>query len=180
MTKNEQEFPMKIAFEYSLKAVAAVVIWVMIEHGLGFNTTNHEVGQYTRMASAFLLILFVYLAVRERKAQLLGTISFGGAFRTGLLTVAFYALLSATWFHVYASWINPDFYPSLKSFKLAQVTQSGATQQVIESAMKEIEMSYSGSLVSYLLLMVFTFIMGGIVTAIISFFMQAKKQTTQV
>ena len=57
--------------------------------------------------------------------------------------------------------------------------QSGATQQVMDSAMKEIEMSYSGSVVSYLLLVVFTLIMGGIVTATISFFMKTKKQTTQ-
>ena len=81
--------------------------------------------------------------------------------------VAIYSFITAIWLAIYQHFINPDFYTLIKQFSIDQMKAAEKNEFQIADSMKEIEMIYNGSALSYLLYFVFSSMMG-IVIALIS------------
>lgn len=68
--------------------------------------------------------------------------------------------------YLYQKILNPEFYDTLKNYTLEQLQKNNATKEQIDAAVKEMQMSYSGSPISFVLLFVFSSVWGVIMSAI--------------
>lgn len=58
---------MKIEVKYALISTVALIVWVITEHLLGFNTTKMEVGQYTQPIIAIVVLVILFFGIRENE-----------------------------------------------------------------------------------------------------------------
>ncbi len=149
-----------ISIRYSLYLLAFTIAWIMMEHYLGFNSTNMQQGQYTRFVPMILFwVLIFYVVFLERK-NLNGTMNYRQGFRTGIQFSIIYCLGFTLIIAFYQHFVNPGFYDSLKAFTLEQLHARNASQKEIDDSLAELEFSFNGSALSYLLLFVFSMIWG--------------------
>ena len=66
----------------------------------------------------------------------------------------------------YSHFVNPGYYELYKTFSLDRLHQQNATQEQIDSCMKEVDSIYNGSLLSYLEMFFFSMIFGVALSAI--------------
>jgi hypothetical protein len=167
-----------IAIRYALVIFFITVAWTLLEHFLGYNTTKHEIGQYTRGATAFAYYAVVALAIwRVRKVQS-NQLSFGQGMRTGLFCSLTYSFLVTLWFALYAEVINPQYQPTLLAFVRKKLEAANLSEEHIAERLKTETLSSGGSVASYLLLFVFMMVFGLIVSAIASLLMQKRPRMT--
>ena len=164
-----------ISIRFALIASITFIVWVCMEHLLGYNTTKMQIGQYTRLASAYLFWMFIVITIVVKKKELRGIVSFASLLSTGVHMVIIYSVITAVWLAIYQHFINPDFYPLIKQFSLEQLQAERKTDLEIVESMKEIEMSYNGSVLSYLFYFLFSSIAGSIIAAIAALIMRSKK-----
>lgn len=164
----------KAVRKYLLISVAFAAIWILIEHVLGYNTTRHDIGQFTRNATMLVFWVTIFLAIRETKKQQGNKLSFSEGMKTGVTLTVLYSMAFVLIILLYVQFINPDFYATYKTFTLNQLTAAHATPKQIEEAMMEVDMSYDGSLQSYALLFLFSSIFGTVLSLIASLIYRTK------
>ncbi|MCW3087642.1 MAG: hypothetical protein JWQ78_1028 [Sediminibacterium sp.] len=163
------------AVKYAVIALVISIAWTLIEHVLGWNTTKHEIGQYTRMAGAFVFYILIFAAVAETRRQQGGAMSFGEGFTTGAILSVIYSIGIAAWYALYGEVINPQYKTSLMAFERSKLEAVNATPDAIAAKMKEVDMSTGGSVLSYILLIVFMAIFGLVLSAIAGLIFKRKK-----
>ena len=136
---------METETRYALGVQVVVIVYTMIEHFLGFNSANHAVGQYTRLAGVLFPLVAIFLGMRaKRREQEPGSaFTFGRGLRTGFLTAAILSLLSALWFLFYGNVVNPDFLPTLLEFERDRMIASGADPAGVAAAIDRLRTMYS-------------------------------------
>ncbi|MEO6168438.1 MAG: DUF4199 domain-containing protein [Chitinophagales bacterium] len=164
----------KAVGKYLVISVAFAVIWILIEHVAGFNTTRHDIGQFTRNANMIVFWVTIFLAIREARKNQGNKLSFGDGMKTGVALTVLYSLAFVVIILLYVQFINPDFYATYKAFTLNQLTAANATPKQMEEAMKEVDMSYDGSPQSYGLLFLFSAIFGTVLSLIASLIYRTK------
>lgn len=127
-----------ISVRFGLIASAAFILWVCIEHALGYNTTKMEIGQYTRLESAYLFWLLIIITLIARKKQPGGVITFPECFKTGIIMVIIYSTVTAVWLAIYQHFINPEFYPLVRPFSIDQMKAAGKSEADIASTLKKL------------------------------------------
>ena len=127
-----------------------------------------ETGQYTRLASAYMFWLFIVITIVFKKKQLGGVISFAEGFKTAIVMIVIYSFITAIWLAIYQHFINPDFYQLIKQFSMDLLKSERKSELEIAEAMKEIDMMYNGSALSYVLYFVFSTVAGGAIAFITS------------
>ena len=163
------------AFKYGVYALIISIIWTIIEHVLGYNTTNHETGQYARMLGAIVYYILVVVAIfAVRKQQ--GSLTFGEGFKTGAIVSLTYGVGITIWYALYGEVINTQFKPTLMAFERAKLEAAHATSDAIAAKMKEVDMSSGGSALSYVLLFVFMTLFGVVIAAIASLILRRRKK----
>jgi hypothetical protein len=140
----------------------------MIEHVLGYNTTKHHIGQYTRIFTNFIYWGSVIAAIIEAKNRSGGTLPFKQAMNTGVGVSLAFSLLLAGWYALYAEVINKEYQPSLLAFEKSKLLAANASQEKITEKLKAIEMQSGGSFSSYLMLFAFMALFGIGITLITS------------
>lgn len=163
----------RLGIKYGLIATIILVMWSLFEHEFGFNTEKHEIGQYTRIAGAFLFFIFIYLGIRERKKLQRGQLSFKHGFQTGALIVGVYSVLNACWFAAYSKLINPAFFETVMKFEIEKLQKANASAEQI--AARTQELSGNGSAASFIFLFAFNCISGLLVVLIFSALLKTKK-----
>jgi hypothetical protein len=163
-----KQFMTRTVVKYIVIAFVLTVIWTMIEHVLGYNTTKHNIGQYTRILTNFIYWACVIAAIIEAKNRMGGTISFKQAMNTGVGVSLAFSLLLAGWFALYAEVINKDYQPSLLAFEKNKLLTANASPEQIAEKLKSIEMQSGGSVSSYLMLFAFMSLFGIGITLITS------------
>ncbi|MDB5193668.1 MAG: hypothetical protein JWQ96_3231 [Segetibacter sp.] len=164
--------------KFALIAFFITVGWTLIEHFFGYNTTNHQVGQHTRLLTAYVYYSFVVYAIwRERKEQD-NTLTFADGMKTGARLAIVYSLLAAIWFAFYAEVMNPQYGPSLIAFEREKLEALKVSPERMAAKMKEVEMVSGGSVTSYLLLALFMFLSAFFPTIIASFLLKRKAKST--
>jgi hypothetical protein len=171
MEKNQM---IKIPIKFANIGLLFAVVWITIEHILGFNTTRHDIGQHTRNATMYLSWLLAVFTIISTRREL-GSLSFFEGFKASLIYAIFYSFVFSIIIAVYQHQFNPEFYSSIKQFTLRELQKRNASSDEIQSAMKEIEMSYSGNFLSYILLFIFSTILNTISGLIATLVLRKKK-----
>jgi Protein of unknown function (DUF4199) len=123
---------MKTEVKYGVLFAAIVVVYVMIEHLLGVNTTRHDIGQYTRLAGVIVPILAVFFGIKaKRDKELNGVMTFGQGVKTGFLIAVIQTTLTTIWFWFYSTVINPEYLDTMLAFERSQMLASGTPEGVI-------------------------------------------------
>jgi hypothetical protein len=166
----------KLAIQYALIVFIITVIWTMIEHVLGYNTTNHAVGKYTRLLTAFVYFFMVGRAIWVVKKRQQNTLTFADGFKTGSLLSVIYSALVTIWFLFYGEVINLQYQSSLIDYEKKRLIASKVSPEEIILRLKEVEKSSGGSVQSYLLLFVFMMLFGIVIAIIVSTILSRKKK----
>jgi len=157
--------PLKPAVRYALIALGITFVWIIIEHLAGWNSTRHDIGQYTRMLPMILFWVLIFVAINQSRGQRT-TYSFNEGLRDGLLMSLVYCAGFTIMIALYQKFINPEFFETLKAYTLEQLKAQNASEEVINEQLKTMEMSFNGSAISFFLLFVFSFGWGLILSAI--------------
>ncbi|MBV9989559.1 MAG: DUF4199 domain-containing protein [Chitinophagaceae bacterium] len=163
---------------YGIIAFIITVIWTIAEHFLGWNTTNHETGQYARLMGSFIFYFLVIVAIYQRRKQQGGRMSFGEGFSTGATVSVIYAAGCVLLYSVYGELINTQYKPTLMAFERSKLEAAHASPDAIAAKMKQVDLSSGGSVLSYLLLFVFMFIFGAVIAVIVSLILKRNKVST--
>jgi len=166
----------RIAFKYALIAFVFAVIWTMIEHYLGYNTIRHEIGQYTRMLSAFVFYFYVILAVWQVRRKQNNELSFSDGLRTGAILSGLYSVLIAIWYAIYGEIINTKYQSSLMDFERNKMIAAKLSEKQMADKLDQVRMSSGGSVASYILLIVFMFLFGVVIAFITTLILKRKKK----
>ncbi len=157
--------PTKPSIKYAIIALAISAAWIMIEHFMGWNSTRHDIGQYTRMIPMVLFWVLIFVGVNQSRGQR-ETYSFSEGLRDGLIMSFIYAAGFTVILYFYQKFINPDFFETLKTFTLSELKERNASEEDIKKTIDGMQMSFSGSVISFFLLFVFSFGWGLILSAI--------------
>ena len=164
-----------ISVRFGIIASISFILWVCVEHALGFNTTKMETGEYTRLASAYLFWLFIVITIIVKKKEMGANITFAQSMKTALLMIVVYSFITAIWLAIYQHLINPDFYSLIRKFSADQFKQEGKSMLETSEALKEIDMMYNGSAFSFFMYFVFSTIAGSVIAFIASLIIRSKK-----
>lgn len=115
-----------------------MVVWVMLEHLLGFNTTRHDLGEYTRLAGVIIPILAIWVALKEKQSDSTGPLTFAQGMKSALVVAAVQTVLTTAWFWIYGNVINPGYLDSLVAYEVGKLTVLNAPAAAV--AQKEQEM----------------------------------------
>lgn len=156
----------KSSVRFTVIALTFTIIWTMIQHFAGWNTTDHATGQYTRMVAAVVFYILIFAAIFERRKQLGGHLRFGQGLATGAVLSALYSAGCCIWYALYGEVINRSFKPTLMAFERAKLAAANTSSDQAEAAMKQVDMTSGGSILSYLFLVLFMFVGGCIVSLV--------------
>ena len=148
-----------LSIRFALYTLAGTTAWIFIEHMAGFNTTNFAIGEITHNFAmiAFWILIFVevYFQRKENGNSLTFKEGFLSAFQFSIFYCIGFALLIAFYQHI----VNPEYYENYKAFVLERLHQQNATQETIDSTMKEVDLVNNGSLVSYSMMFLYSMIL---------------------
>jgi hypothetical protein len=164
------------AVKYGVIALIISIVWTLIEHVLGWNTTKHEIGQYARLLGSIVFYILIFVAIYETRKQQGGSLSFGEGFKAGAIVSIIYSLGIAAWYALYGEVINTQYKPTLTAFERSKLDAAHATPDMIAAKMKEVDMSSGGSLLSYCLLIVFMMLFGLVIAAIAALIFKRSKR----
>ena len=172
---------MKTASPVRIAVITLIIsaLWIAFEHLMGYNTTRHDIGQFARILPGLIFWGSLFLAVRNEKRKT-GKLTFVEGWKAGIITSLVYSIGFTLVIIFYQQLINPEFYETFKAFTLSKLQEHQATQAQIDSSLKEIEMSYSGSAMSYFLLLLFSFVWGVVLSAIAALIFKTKKDVVTV
>ena len=159
----------------AITVLIITIIWMAFEHLMGWNTTRHDIGQWAHLFAPLLFWISLFVVVYNEKKKR-GTLTFNEGWKAGMVTSFIYAAGFTIIIVIYQQLINPEYYETLKAFKLRELQSHNATQQQIDASMKELEMTANGSATSYFLLFVFTLAWGILLSAIASLIYKTKKR----
>ena len=164
---------MKTELKFGVGFALAVIVYVLIEHFLGFNSTNHKIGQYSRVLTLILPVLATYYGIRAKRNDQFGVLTFGQEVKTGLLIAIIQTTLTTLWFLLYAAVINPDFLQTLIRFERSSMAAAGAIEPEIAPRIERLRWMYS-----FPVMPVFQFVIGtafGTLCAVVfSWFLEKK------
>lgn len=149
-----------IAVRYAIIVLVISVVWTMTEHFLGFNTTRHEIGQYTRQIPPFIFYASIFFAVRELRRKQQNVLRYGQGILLGLELTLIYSVLLTLWYALYAEVINPKYQSTLIAFREAQYQANGGSAQDLAEQLRIDTLSSGGSLGSYVLLLAILIVFG--------------------
>jgi hypothetical protein len=150
---------------YALITLAFTFVWIIIEHLAGWNTTRHDIGQYTRMLPMILFWVMIFVAINQSRGHR-SFYPFNEGLRDGMLMSLIFCAGFTLMIVVYQKFINPEFFATLKAYTIDQMKLAQKSQAQIDKTLKDMEMSFNGSAISFFLLFVFSFGWGVIVSAI--------------
>jgi hypothetical protein len=144
---------------------------------IGFD--KGEIVGYTTMILAFLLVFFGIRSYRENVSG--GQITFGRAFAVGILiTVVACVCYVVAWEIIYFKFM-PDFVDKYASYMVEKVRASGASQQVIDAKLQQMESfkaMYDNPLINAAITFVEPFPIGLVVTLISAGILRKKPLAT--
>jgi hypothetical protein len=141
---------------------------------MGFNSTRHDIGQYTRNIPILIFSVVIFIVIYYERRGYGHSLTWMEGFKVGVLMSLIYAAGFTIEIILYSKFMNPDFCNTFKEFTMQQLQQLGSAQDLIDAKMKEIDFTYGGSGLSYFALFSFSFLWGAIVSAISSLIWMKK------
>ena len=166
-----------ISIKYGITASLVFILWVLIEHALGFNTTKLKMGELKRLASAFVFYLFIIICIWKQKQSATGHLSLAKGMEAGTIMVIIYGMITAIWLAVYQHFMNPSLFENMMLMTEEKLKANNATSEEANKAFNEIKMIYSGSALSYFLYFCFSSIIGCVIVLLVSLCLRTKSKT---
>jgi len=156
-----------------LAAMTAIMLPLSMSGKIDFEKS--EIVGYTAMVLSFLLVFFGIRSYRENVGG--GTITFGKAFRVGILiTLVACAVYVISWEIVYFNFV-PDFADKYAAYSIEKMRQEGATAAAIAAAekkMADFKELYANPLINVGITFLEVFPVGLIVTLISAAILRRK------
>ena len=125
---------MKIEIKYGLYTGMGICLWMMAEHILGFNSTRLDIGQFTRVFAMVLPIAMIVLGIRDkRNIDFKGKLEVVDGVKCGMMISLISGLLTAIFFVMYGSLINPEYLDHLMAFEKSKMIGQGIPEADIGS-----------------------------------------------
>jgi hypothetical protein len=166
---------MKTEIRYGIIFALIVVVYVMIEHFLGFNTTRHDIGQYTRLAGVLVPILGIFFGIRAKRQELNGRMIFGQGVKTGFLIAVIQTTITTLWFWFYGTVVNPQFMDTMLEFERAKMAAAGTDANTIATGIARMKSLYSTPTLQ-IFQEVLGIVYGTVFALIFSFFLRTRRE----
>ena len=121
---------MKLEYKYGLSIGVGVSCWVMAEFFLGFHTTRLSIGEYSGYIAILIPIIVLWRALSEKR-QASGSLSYGAAFKSGLIISFIAALFISVFFALYIFAINPRWLDLGLAYERSKLLGLGITEEEI-------------------------------------------------
>lgn len=167
---------LRIEIKYALISAVVLVIWVMGEHVLGYNSTRMEMGKYTQPIIPLIILVILVLGMRAKKISLAG-LTFGQGVKTAFLISLFYAILQGLWFTVYADLINPSYAELSRAFQEKELMAQGKSPEEIADRLAFARTLFDGGWHQFLFFLVTTPVINTIVGIIALMFLKSKRSS---
>ena len=157
---------MKIPLElrYALLISFGMLLWLALEAVVGLQDKYIAYHPYVTMFAVLIPVVFSRMAVKEKKENLGGSITFKQALLTGLYITAITAVLAAPVQLIFHYWINPYFFEDMINYAVSHG----------KSSPEQAAMYFN--LTSYTIQSVVgTFVFGSIVALVVALVMRTKK-----
>src|SRR5262245_46632267 len=99
----------KAVRKYLLINTVFLIVWILLEHVLGYNSTKHEIGQYTRNATMIFFWITIFLTIRETRINLGGQLTIAQGMKSGIILTLAYSAIFALCIFLYVKLLNPGF-----------------------------------------------------------------------
>lgn len=126
---------MKPFLKYGLLAGLFSVVWTLIMYvsELDKGPTAKPLGWISVLAS----LVFIFLAVRDTKKEAGNFISFGSAFKAGILTMLVSGIIGITYFYIHAKYLDPSLIDHIVETTRSEMSkQQNMTEEQMEQAWK--------------------------------------------
>lgn len=95
---RQMRLDMKTELRFGILFGSIAIAYVLVEHVLGFNSTRHDIRQYTRLAGVLIPVLGIFFGIKaKRDSELSGALSFGQGVRTGFLIAVIQTTITTIW-----------------------------------------------------------------------------------
>ena len=125
---------MKSAVKWGAILGAAVVVWILVVHSLGFYTTRLEAGQRADLLATVLPILAIVLALRERRTESGSPLSIQASIAAALVVGLVSVPITAGFLWWYHRYMNPQWLDLLVDFQRRKMSEAGASAQAMSQA----------------------------------------------
>ena len=132
----------KLEIRYGILFALIVIVYVMLEHFLGLNTSNHQMGQYTRFGGVLVPILGIFFGLNA-KCKELGSLSTKQGIRSGFIIALIQTSLTTLWFLIYPNFINPEFYSTMLEFEREKMIAQGLSQTEVTEKLETLKTMFS-------------------------------------
>lgn len=155
---------MPLELRYALLISFSMLLWLALEALLGLHDKYIAYHPYISMLAVFIPIVFSSMAVKEKRENMGGNITFKQAFITGLIITVLTALLAVPSQFIFHYWINPDFFDNMISYTVQHGKSSPAQAAMYFNLTSYIAQSVFGTL-----------LFGSVVALIVALLMRTKK-----
>ena len=120
------------------------------------------------------LILFLFLAIKEYKGENHGFLTIGEGIGVGTLAAAIQGIISALYSQVYMKFIDANFMEKMKEFQYDKMEEQGLPEEQIEMAIK-ISDKFMSPGVQFATAVIFSVLIGLVISLIISAVLKKNK-----
>lgn len=132
----------KLEIRYGILFALIVVVYVMLEHFLGLNTTNHQMGQYTRFGGVLVPIIGVFFGLLAKRNEI-GSLSIKQGLRSGFIVALVQTSITTLWFLIYPYFINPEFYSTMLEFEKQKLIAQGLSNADVNTKLETLRTMFS-------------------------------------
>ncbi len=131
-----------LEIKYGIAFALIVVAYVILEHFLGLNTTNHAVGEYSRFGGVLVPILGILFGLIAKRREL-GWMTIGQGVKSGFIIALAQTTLTTIWFLIYPNLINPEFYSTMFAHEAQKLAAQGLAPSEIEASLTMLRWMFS-------------------------------------
>lgn len=97
----------KPEIKYGVLCAAGLILWTLIQYFLGFHTIKLSIGQYSGFGIYLMIIVCIWLGLKEKLSDNSGNFSFRTGIREALLQLTITASISSAFMFMYDYHLNP-------------------------------------------------------------------------
>jgi len=164
---------MKSSIKFGLLYALFFILWTLLSYALGMERMEH--GQLIGFVATFLIsILCISMGIKEeREKERQGFITYGQAFKTGMIITSISTLIYSVFSWFYFAYINTGMIDFVKTKQMEKMQERGMDTREVEQAMRYSEPFMTPGWFVFWGFIV-TLLVGIIVTLIVSAIMQKR------
>jgi hypothetical protein len=132
---------MRVGIIWGIILGAAVCVWTLAIHSLGFYTTRIQAGQYADIAVTVLPIATMWMALRQRRHLEKRPLRIWESLVTGIAVGGTSALITAGFLWWYHHFLNPQWNELLIAWRRSTMTAAGVASEEISRVVESLRAS---------------------------------------